>query len=190
MRTLLTRADFTGEYNSIKWAHEEHLRIPDEGRYHSAVLIGNEDSPEAIEFYTRAMPTVTDEVAYRWVPGDPDSLRYVYLNGYTLQMWDSGKVNRTGKTRIRYEFRTPSGVILFAGDDFCCSPMHAIDSDESVRHLLGFLTLRPGDTDPDYFADYTEEQMKFARTDAESISMWSPEEYPALPISNLDGRRP
>lgn len=32
-----------------------------------------------------------------------------------------------------------------------CAPGTPIDSDECLRNILGFLTLRPGNTDPDYF---------------------------------------
>lgn len=41
---------------------------------------------------------------------------------------------------------------VFRGDDFGASPLHAIDSDETVMGLMDFLCLRPGDTDSEYFA--------------------------------------
>ena len=69
------------------------------------------------------------------------------------------------RTRIGYEFRDPSGAVLFHGDDFGPSPMHADDSDATLRALLGFLTLRPGDTDREYFAHYTPRQRAFAESD-------------------------
>ena len=40
--------------------------------------------------------------------------------------------------------------------------MHADDSDDTLRALLGFLALRPGDTDSEYFADYTAAKREFA----------------------------
>jgi hypothetical protein len=63
--------------------------------------------------------------------------------------------------------------VIFEGEDFSCSPMIAIDSDDSLRSLLGFLTLKPGDTDRDYFDDYTPEQLAFAENEAESLSIWA-----------------
>jgi hypothetical protein len=51
---LLTRKDVVGAdlFDSIRWAFEEHLCEPDNGDYHFAVLYGNEDSPDRIDFYS------------------------------------------------------------------------------------------------------------------------------------------
>ena len=105
---------------------------------------------------------------------DPNFLRHVILRApsgrYDLRTWDSGRTDHMGKTLLRYEFRDPRGFILFAGSDFGCSPVHAIDSDDAIGSLLGFLTLRPGDTDREYFENYTPEQMAFAESsDAEHL---------------------
>ena len=69
--TLLTRKDdglgLGGElFDSIKWAFEEHLKIPDDPRFNSAVLYGNEDSPEMIEFYKVEEPLITTKVDFVW----------------------------------------------------------------------------------------------------------------------------
>jgi hypothetical protein len=66
------------------------------------------------------------------------------------------------RTRIGFELRDPAGTVLFRGEDFGASPLHADDSDETLRALLGFLALRPGDTDRDFFDDYSAEQLEFA----------------------------
>ena len=42
--------------------------------------------------------------------------------------------------------------------------MHADDADATLRALLGFLTLRPGDTDADYFDGYTQRQRAFCES--------------------------
>ncbi len=98
-----------------------------------------------------------------------DSLRHVRLeSGHVLRTWDTGRT-RNGRTRIAYELSEPSGVVLFSGADFCPSPMHADDSDDALRALLGFLTLRPGDTDREYFADYTAAQLAFATSDTAQL---------------------
>ena len=97
---------------------------------------------------------------------DPNFLRQVFLRApggrYDLRTWDSGRTDHMGKTLLRYELRDPHGYILFSGSDFGCSPMDAIDSDRSVGALLGFLTLRPGDTDREYFDHYNFVQRDFA----------------------------
>ena len=59
---------------------------------------------------------------------------------------------------------------LFAGADFACSPLHAIDSDEALRGLLSFLCLQPGDTDTSYFDGYDAAQRAWAETDAERVA--------------------
>ena len=102
-------------------------------------------------------------------------LRDVNVDGYRLRLWDTYHTNNLGKYVLRYEMQTPKGSVLFAGRDFAASPMHAIDSDETLRALLGFLTLQPGDTDSDYFEDYTPEQLEFAEINAENLSLWSVE---------------
>lgn len=115
---------------------------------------------------------------------DPNLLRTVRLRPYrkgcgptfTLRTWDAGTRGNGafgGRTYLRYELcqhENGQTSILFAGSDFGCSPMHAIDSDDTIASLLGFLTLRPGDTDREYFADYTEAQLDFASSHAESLS--------------------
>lgn len=67
--TWLTRHDTDvgeGEFDSIAWAFENHVKQEDEGKYDSAVLFGNEDAPERIEFYTFESPTITDTPAWIW----------------------------------------------------------------------------------------------------------------------------
>lgn len=100
------------------------------------------------------------------VTGDPlpDTLRDVRLEtGHALRTWDTGRT-RNGRTCIGYELRDPAGDVLFRGADFRPSPMHADDADETLRGLLGFLTLRPGDTDREYFAEYSERQRAFSES--------------------------
>lgn len=65
----------------------------------------------------------------------------------------------------------PPLVTIFQGADFQPSPMHAADSDAALLALLGFLTLRPGDTDSECFDKYTPAQMAWAQSsECESLS--------------------
>jgi hypothetical protein len=91
---------------------------------------------------------------------------------FALTVWDTGRVIG-GKCQLGYRLNQVNGnrrSTLFEGGDFCCSPLHAIDSDESIGALLGFLTLRPGDTDSEYFTDYTPQQLEFCEQHAESLA--------------------
>ena len=61
---------------------------------------------------------------------------------------------------------------MFEGADFHASPLHAIDSDQTVGALLGWLSLKPGDTNPEYFAAYTPAQLEFAKRHGEALSLY------------------
>jgi hypothetical protein len=57
--TFLTRSDEgvgAGVYDSIAWAFEVHLKEPDDPAIKSAILYGNEDAPEKIEFFDAENP--------------------------------------------------------------------------------------------------------------------------------------
>lgn len=99
-------------------------------------------------------------------------MRRYYFDGlqrYSLRLEHAGYSG--GKERVRYTFkRTNERTPIFTGDDFLCSPMDDGESLAAAKSLMGFLTLRSGDTDDDYFADYTPEQLVFAAHEAEMLS--------------------
>jgi hypothetical protein len=72
--------------------------------------------------------------------------------------------------------RRPTRV-LFAGDDIHLSAGTCTDSDRAVAEVLGWLTLKPGDTDEEFFKDYTAEQLDFARTHAETLGIHSTDRF-------------
>lgn len=69
---------------------------------------------------------------------------------------------------MAYTFRD-HGEVIFAGDDFYPSPLHACDGDEAVAALLGFLALQPGDTDREHFDAYTNRQLAWAYKRASAL---------------------
>jgi hypothetical protein len=82
-----------------------------------------------------------------------------------LEVFDTFKTDNMGKSRLAYDFRKSGDEKpLFSGDDFFCGRFTAIDSDDCLVSLLGFLTLRPGDTDREYFDNYTEEQITWSNS--------------------------
>lgn len=83
--------------------------------------------------------------------------------GFTLRMWDTFIQDWLGQTRLTYQLKDGRRII-FAGDDFSGSPLHADDSLETVAGLLGCLTLKPGDTDREYFEKYTPKQMNWCQS--------------------------
>lgn len=87
---------------------------------------------------------------------------------FYLAVWDTGRRHARGTTMLGYCLK--QGVeTIFEGEDFSPSPMDADDSDACLAALLGFLTVRPGDTDNEYFASYTPRQMQFAEEHAEQL---------------------
>lgn len=107
--------------------------------------------------------------------------------GYVLTLWATPRVDRRGQTVLGYSFVDPQGVTVFEGEDFAGSPLHADDSDATLRSLLGFLTLRLGDTDREYFADYNERQVAFRDNEAEMLSLWTDDDGPDFEdIDTLD----
>lgn len=119
-----------------------------------------------------------------------DRLRTKYFRPYLpgrgpvfrLTLWATSARDWRGQTVIAYRFESKevgakSYSVLFEGSDFAGSPMNADDSDSTLYGLLGFLTCKPGDTDSEYFADYTEAQMAFAQAHAETIACMIPEGF-------------
>lgn len=111
---------------------------------------------------------------HRGVYTDAEPLRDINLEGYRLRIWERPGTTM-GKTRLAYCFADSLGETVFQGEDFGASPMHAIDSDATVRALLTFITLQPGDTDLEYFAGYTERQWAFVESDCDSLSVYASE---------------
>jgi hypothetical protein len=77
--------------------------------------------------------------------------------GFRLELFDTYRTDRYGKSVLGYEFYD-NGALIFEGEDFHTSPLYCIDGDETVAGLLAFLSLRPGDTDREWFEGYTPEQ--------------------------------
>lgn len=108
---------------------------------------------------------------------DPNRLRHVILKPYAkgkgptfaLTTWDTGKRDDRGSTYQRYRL-TMNGKVLFEGSDYSPSPLYCSDSDDAIGGLLGFLTIKPGDTDDEYFKDYTPSQRAFCDAHAENLS--------------------
>lgn len=122
------------------------------------------------------------------------ALRSIKLStGHTLTVWDAQTRAHTGQHQLRYtflapflydwakrackehgaagcscppEYRETEAQVLFCGSDYGVSPMHSVDSDAALLGLLGFLTLRPGDTDSEYFTGYTPAQLAWAQSSA------------------------
>lgn len=86
---------------------------------------------------------------------------------FTLRLFWTGLCDHAGRNRIAYRL-VSQGKVLFEGDDY-----HAhddADSGKAVEGIMTFLTLRPGDTDEEYFANYTDAQRAFCEQHAEALN--------------------
>ena len=121
------------------------------------------------------MLTIEDHAILRDVALDP------FIPGhlprpFRLTVWDTYTRDHYGKSRLGYRMVSPEGIVLFESEDFCCSPCVAVDSDDMLRSLLGFLTLQEGDIEAEYFDDYSAEARAFAASDAcEALSIYAME---------------
>jgi hypothetical protein len=79
-----------------------------------------------------------------------------------------GRWREDGKTPIGYRFYHDDQLI-FEGDDIAVPAGQTLDGDQTVRGVLGFLALRPGDVEADYFAAYTPEQLAWRDEHAEYL---------------------
>ena len=124
--------------------------------------------------------------------GNPSFELEIGLAGYAD---DSGSRVCGPRTYVEYRLTQVetdgSRFVIFHGSDIGLARSGACeDSDETVRSVLGWLTLRPGDTDSEFFENDTPEQVAYREQHAESLSMFAgepSEEYPVEPFENLDG---
>ena len=83
---------------------------------------------------------------------------------YTLKMYE------TDSTDIGYRL-SRGKTVIFDGRHYRPGAATPHDSDQSVAGLMGFLTLRPGETDKEYFENYPTFQKGFALCEAEGLAM-------------------
>ncbi len=96
-----------------------------------------------------------------------DSYRY----GFRLELWETANRDSrlNGRFYLAYQFYHREQLI-FQGESFGSSPCHSIDGGNTIGALLTFLSLRPGDTDSEYFDRYTSDQLAWAEEYGETVS--------------------
>jgi hypothetical protein len=92
---------------------------------------------------------------------------------YRLDCWWDGRTDGP-RAVVTYLLRANDAVI-FSGEDYKPSPLLGPDSNASAGGLIGFLSCKPGDVEEDYFADYSERQLEFAREHGDDLSLWAEE---------------
>jgi len=125
-------------------------------------------------------PICGSEAIWEDDAGSPDHefLRNWRYGNFVLSLYDTHRTDEYGKHILAYVLawaRQYTDAVIFRGDDLHCAPGTAIDSDEAAGVLLSFLSLKPGDTDDDYFKDYTQAQMNFVLEYGDDLAMWAEE---------------
>lgn len=85
---------------------------------------------------------------------------------FTLRMYWTGLTDTAGRNRIGYRL-VSEGRVLFEGDDYAAH--NDPDQNQAVEGIMGFLCCRPGDTDAEYFRNYTADQLAFCDQHAEAL---------------------
>lgn len=76
---------------------------------------------------------------------------------------------KQGEETIFPKGRLYAGISTFAG--------HSIDGDAAKKLTLELVAMKPGDTDEEYFADYTPDQLEWASENGEWLSYIAAERY-------------
>jgi hypothetical protein len=108
-----------------------------------------------------------------------------YISARLMAAWDFPDdhtlhlhaINNGGNgVRIRYHYILEhAGEVIFEGDDFSSGVGDMVDYAHAARGILGFLTLRPGDVDSEYFDGYTPAQIEWRDEFAEYLALYSME---------------
>lgn len=84
-------------------------------------------------------------------------------NKYSLKLSTDHKRDEDDRVRVSYTFHK-NNIVLFTGEDFHPSPLYEPICKQAAISLLGFLTLKEGDTDKEYFENYTPAQLGFSQS--------------------------
>jgi hypothetical protein len=113
---------------------------------------------------------------------DDQSLMREWTSGrFRLELHEASRSHFGGPTPIGYRLYH-DGQLIFQGDDIAVPAGQSLDGDQTVRVVLNFLTQRPSDVEPDYFARYTPTQLAWRDQHAEDLQLllleWPPEQRP------------
>jgi hypothetical protein len=108
----------------------------------------------------------------------------LHFGEYRLSLKPTGERERYGKAIISYTFRkVGEPAPIFKGEDYSPAPsIYRYGNDWNTKaarkcanDLLVFLTLQEGDTDSEYFENYTPRQLAWRDNEAEQFSWDYPE---------------
>lgn len=91
---------------------------------------------------------------------------------FTLQLFDAERTDDRGAYGVCFRLLMAGKPLFEAMTSKGAFYGHsAVDSDEAIKGVMSFLTLKPGDTDDDYFNRYTKRQRFYCEKYAEALSL-------------------
>lgn len=90
---------------------------------------------------------------------------------FAVRAWQGPQCD--SHTTLFCELRTRDGVIFPRESSWVGIPGYqTIDGRHAKESVVALFCLKPGDTDDDFFADYTEAQLDFVNRYAEELFLW------------------
>ena len=94
----------------------------------------------------------------------------------TVTAFDDAGWDSAGRIKMEYEVKHGKDVIFPRGTLY--GAVHgASDGIRAKEHALACVEMKPGDTDADYFAGYTPEQLEWVAAHGDAISMIRSDRY-------------
>lgn len=86
----------------------------------------------------------------------------------TIRAYNTGRMGPHGHTTLRCEL-VFNGETIFSDGSVGVPSHQSLDGDYAKELVVSLFCMKPGDTDPDFFADYTEAQLDFVSNHGESL---------------------
>lgn len=123
--------------------------------------------------------TIKDDPAYLFtlrIPGQYQGEPMITIHAWERPAGDTGT-----HWGLEFEVRQ-GGRVVFPRGSLWGAVSHvagqSVDGPWARELAIGCAAMKPGDTDSDYFADYTPEQLEWAGANGEYLSIVAEERYP------------
>src|SRR5580693_4288120 len=109
----------------------------------------------------------------KWVPPKPgQTIGSTVKTLVTIHAFDGG-FQAPNHNRIDVEVRMGGKTVFPRGATYCgLTQGFSVDGIHAKELVLSLIAMKPGDTDNEYFASYTPEQIEFAETFGEDLNMY------------------
>lgn len=99
-------------------------------------------------------------------------LQNIKKRAIVIRAYDDAPPDGPHHNRIDVEVRHGGKTVFPRGQLYCdLGTRHCTDSDNAKALVMSLVAMRPGDTDSDYFVDYTPDQLEWVEQHGEALSM-------------------